>query len=68
MLTHSKQLLAPMAAFLDDCKNIGDSIDYAQRRNNDVGEEVRATLELLEEQGGPNALKAIKFSVPVCKF
>ena len=39
-------------------------MDYAQRRNNDIGENVRATLELLEENGGPDTLKTIKFSVP----
>ena len=45
-------------------KNIGDRMDYAQRKNNDIGEAVRSTLELLETHGGPDALKAIKFSVP----
>lgn len=64
ILPFSKQFMSPMALYLEDCKNIGDSMDYAQRRNNDVGEEVRKTLELLEENAGPNALKAIKFSVP----
>lgn len=64
LLPYGKQFMSPMAIYLEDCKNIGDSIDYAQRRNNDVGEEVRATLELFEETGGPKALKAIKFSVP----
>ena len=45
-------------------KNIGDRMDYAQRKNNDIGEAVRNTLEMLETYGGPNALKSIKFSVP----
>jgi hypothetical protein len=65
LLPYSKQFLAPMAAFLDMNKNLGDGIDYAQRKNNDVGEEVRKTLELLEETGGEGSLKAIKFSIPL---
>ena len=60
-----KQFLAPMAAFLDNNRNIGDSIDYGQRWSNDVGEEVRKTLELMEENGGPNAFELIKFSIPL---
>jgi len=30
-----------------------------------VGENVRKTLELLEEFGGPDAYKSIKFSIPL---
>lgn len=64
LLPFSKQFMAPMGLYLEDCKNIGDSMDYSQRLNNDIGENVRATLELFEETGGPKALQAIKFSVP----
>lgn len=65
LLPHSKQFLAPLGSFLDMQKNIGDSIDYGQRNNNDVGEEVRITLETLEERGGPTAFRQIKFSIPL---
>lgn len=41
LLPHSKQFLAPMAAFMDSNRNIGDSIDYGQRKNDDIGEQVR---------------------------
>lgn len=51
--------------FLEDSRNIGDLIDYGQRKMDDIGEEVRKTLELLEETGGPLALKYIKGSIPV---
>lgn len=67
LLPHSKQFLAPMAAFLECNKNIGDSIDYAQRQRNDVGEEVMMTLEMMEEYGGPRAFESIKFCIPLCK-
>jgi hypothetical protein len=65
LMPYSKQFLAPMAMFMDLHKNIGDSIDYGQRKDNDVGENVHKTLELLEERGGPGAFKAIKFCVPL---
>jgi hypothetical protein len=29
-----------MNAFLDQTKNTGDQMDYGQRKNNDIGEEV----------------------------
>lgn len=67
LLPYGRQFLVPMAYFMDMNKNLGDAIDYAQRRNNDVGEQVRRVLELMEEHGGPKALEHIKFSVPLCK-
>lgn len=68
LMPYCKQFLAPMCTFMDECKNIGDQIDYGQRKNDDVGEEIRKTLELMEETGGPKALASIKFSIPLCKY
>jgi hypothetical protein len=65
LMPYSKQFLAPIATFMDLNKNLGDSIDYAQRKNDDIGENVRKTLELLEEKGGRDAYKQIKFSIPL---
>lgn len=30
--------------------------------------QVRRVLELMEEHGGPNAYRYIKFSIPLCKI
>jgi hypothetical protein len=68
LMPYTRQFMAPMAAFLDERRNIGDQIDYGQRKRNDIGEEVRLTLELMEEKSGPTALKAIKFCIPCCKY
>jgi Parkin co-regulated protein len=46
LMPYSKQFLAPMMAFMDQNKNIGDRIDYGQRKNDDVGEEVRVHVRL----------------------
>lgn len=59
-----KQFLQPMNAFLDQTKNTGDEMDYGQRKNNDIGEEVRLTLEIMEKFGAPNAFRMIKFAIP----
>lgn len=67
LLVYSKQFLAPLAAFLDMEKNTGDKIDYGQRKNDDVAEEVRNALEMLEANGGPSATRSIKFSIPTCE-
>lgn len=65
LMPFGKQFLAPISFFMDEKKNIGDSIDYGQRRGDDIGEEIRKVLELMEEHGGPNALRAIQFSIPL---
>lgn len=67
LLPFGRQFLVPMAYFMDNNRNTGDAMDYGQRRNDDLGEQVRRVLELMEEHGGPRALEAIKFSVPLCK-
>jgi hypothetical protein len=68
LLPYGRQFLVPIAYFIDQNRNIGDTMDYGQRKRNDVGEEARRVLELMEEHGGPNALKYIKFSIPLCKL
>ena len=67
MTQYYKQFLQPMNAFLDHNRNIGDSIDYGQRNNDDIGEEVRQTLETMERHGTEDAFKFIKFAIPPCK-
>jgi len=40
LMSYGKQFLGPISFFMDEKKNIGDQMDFAQRRNNDIGEEV----------------------------
>jgi len=65
LMPFGKQFLAPISYFMGRNKNTGDEMDYGQRWNNDIGEEIRKVLELMEEHGGPRALQAIKFSIPL---
>ncbi len=45
--------------------NLGDRIDYGQRKNNNLIETVQTTLEIMEEHGGENAFINIKYIIPV---
>lgn len=65
LMPYGKQFLAPMGFFMGMKKNIGDTIDYGQRKGDDIGEEIRKVLELMEERGGPKALRSIQFSIPL---
>jgi hypothetical protein len=44
--------------------NIGDQIDYGQRKARNVGELIQETLELLETSGGEDAFINIKYMIP----
>jgi hypothetical protein len=59
-----RQLLPIMAIFSNKSKNIGDAIDYAQRKGEDLGELIGDTLQLLERHGGEEALVNIQYLVP----
>ena len=44
--------------------NCGDSIDYGQRKQENVGDCIEETLEILEKTGGKNAFINIKYMIP----
>ncbi len=44
--------------------NIGDHIDYSQRKNENIGDLIQSTLELLELHGGEDAFINIKYMIP----
>lgn len=44
--------------------NSGDGIDYHQRFDENVGDLIRETLEILEKRGGPHAFINIKYMIP----
>ena len=45
-------------------KNLGDGIDYSQKNNDNVGDLIQETLELMERHGGEDAYINIKYMVP----
>jgi hypothetical protein len=42
----------------------GDAIDYGQRFQNNLGELINETLQILEVNGGPDAFINIRYCVP----
>lgn len=51
--------------------NIGDKIDYGQKKKQNVGELIQETLELFEKHGGEDAYINIKYMIPTyesCMF
>jgi hypothetical protein len=44
--------------------NLGDRIDYTQMNQENVGDLIQETLEILEQYGGEDAFINIKYMVP----
>lgn len=64
LVPYYRQLLPILNMFVNDRVNIGDQIDFAQRRNVNVGALCEETLMLLEKHGGEDAFINIKYMVP----
>ena len=59
-----RKLSGPMNLFVRKQRNLGDTPDFAQAKENDVGAAVIDTLELMERKGGEDAFQWIKYCVP----
>jgi len=64
MIPFYRQLLSIMNLFLTKRQNIGDTMDFGQRKGEDINAEIIKTLETLEQEGGPDAFVNIKYMVP----
>jgi hypothetical protein len=51
-----RQLLPIMNVFCTKNKNLGDKIDYNQRKKKCLGDLIQETLEILEQTGGDVSL------------
>jgi hypothetical protein len=45
-------------------KNLGDKIDYSQRKSANLGDLIQQTLEMFEVHGGEDAFINIKYMIP----
>uniref|UniRef100_A0A3B5AQR6 Parkin coregulated n=1 Tax=Stegastes partitus TaxID=144197 RepID=A0A3B5AQR6_9TELE len=45
-------------------ENLGDGIDYSQRKRENIGELIQETLQMFERYGGEDAFINIKYMVP----
>ena len=45
-------------------QNLGDKIDYSQRKSANLGDLIQQTLEMFEIHGGEDAFINIKYMIP----
>uniref|UniRef100_A0A182HIX0 Uncharacterized protein n=1 Tax=Anopheles arabiensis TaxID=7173 RepID=A0A182HIX0_ANOAR len=65
LVPYYRQLLPMLNLYKQRRVNIGDHIDFRGGRR--IGDVVNATLELLEQCGGPDAYLNIKYMVPTTR-
>lgn len=64
LVPYYRQLL-PIFNIMKGCnKNIGDAIEYNQRKGLNIGDLIQETLELMETTGGEDAFINIKYMIP----
>ena len=55
--------LSSITDFVND--NLGDTIDYGQRQQRNLGDLIMETLEAFESHGGQDAFINIKYFIPI---
>ena len=63
LVPYFRQLLPVVNIFAGRSVNLGDAMDFAQRKGH-IGELIQDTLQTLERYGGPDAYINIKYMVP----
>lgn len=64
LVPYYRQILPVLNIFINKNVNLGDKIDYSQRKRGNIGELIQTTLEQLELHGGEDAFINIKYLVP----
>lgn len=64
LVPYYRQLLPVLNMYKVRNLNIGDGIEYSQRKHNNMGDLIHETLQLLEKHGGEDAFINIKYMVP----
>ena len=64
LVPYYRQILPIMNLLRNKNKNLGDGIDYSQRKGMNIGDLITETLELMEKHGGEDAFINIKYMVP----
>jgi hypothetical protein len=64
LVPYYRQILPVLNIFINKNTNLGDGIDYGQRKLVNLGELIIETLEQLEIHGGEDAFINIKYLVP----
>jgi len=64
LVPYYRQMLPILNIYQNKNKNLGDGIDYAQRKELNMGDLIDKTLTLLEKHGGEDAFINIKYLIP----
>jgi hypothetical protein len=64
LVPYYRQLLPALNLYKDINLNLGDRIEYSQRKQQNIGDLIHETLQLLERNGGEDAFINIKYMVP----
>eukprot|EP01112_Ceratiomyxa_fruticulosa_P009319 TRINITY_DN242_c0_g1_i2.p1 TRINITY_DN242_c0_g1~~TRINITY_DN242_c0_g1_i2.p1 ORF type:complete len:258 (+),score=63.25 TRINITY_DN242_c0_g1_i2:275-1048(+) len=64
LVPYYHQILPIFNLFKNKNKNIGDAIDYSQRKRENIGDLIQETLNLFEQHGGEHAFINIKYMIP----
>jgi len=64
LVPYYRQMLPVMNIFKNNNANMGDSMEYSQRKRQNLGELINETLELFEYTGGEDAFINIKYMIP----
>lgn len=65
LVPYYRQILPTFNLFVNCNRNIGDAIEYSQRRNENIGDLINETLKIMETKGGEYAYFNIKYMIPV---
>lgn len=64
LVPYYRQLLPMMNLFKSSNKNLGDMMEYSQRKDMNLGDLITETLHVLERTGGAEAFINIKYVIP----
>lgn len=64
LVPYYRQILPVLNIFIRKNDNLGDAIDYGQRKQLNLGDLIQQTLEILETHGGDDAFINIKYLIP----
>merc|ERR1719427_1330609 len=64
LVPYYRQLLPMFNLYKHNSLNLGDGIDYSQRKGINMGDLIEETLQLLEVHGGEDAFINIKYMIP----
>jgi hypothetical protein len=65
LVPYYRQILPVCNIFLNKNENLGDQMEYAQRKRMNMGDLIHETLQILEIHGGEDAFINIKYMIPV---